>query len=221
VYVTSVNCRVAVLASGRGSNFRALVERCQDPTFPADVVCLITDNPAAHVVEVAEEFGVPWHGVPAGERRGRLADGAEARIVRVCEEAGVGLVVLAGFMRILDGELLVRYAGRIMNIHPSLLPSFKGLNAQRQALEHGVKVAGCTVHFVDASLDGGPIILQAAVPVLDGDDADALAARILREEHRILCRAVERFARGALRVDGRRVLGGEETPTAPTRRDEG
>ena len=217
-----------MLASGRGSNFRALAERCQDPTFPADVVCLVTDDRTAQAVAIAEEFGIPWHTVEPGERRGRLADGAEARIVRVCGEAGVGLVVLAGFMRILDGELLERYAGRIINIHPSLLPSFRGLNAQRQALEHGVKVAGCTVHFVDASLDGGPIVLQAAVPVLDGDDVDALRARILAEEHRILVRAVELFARGLLRVEGRRVLGTDPagfdsgtTPTAPSRRDEG
>ena len=209
-----------MLASGRGSNFRALAERCQNSTFPADVVCLITDNRTAHAVSVAEELGIPWHGVAVGERRGRLADGAETRIVRLCEESGVGLVVLAGFMRILDGELLERFAGRIINIHPSLLPSFKGLKAQRQALEHGVKVAGCTVHFVDASLDGGPIILQAAVPVHDADTQDDLSDRILAEEHRILCRAVELIARGALRVEGRRVLGSEET-TAPLGRDEG
>lgn len=217
-----------MLASGRGSNFRALAERCQDPTFPADAVCLVTDDRTAQAVAIAEEFGIPWHTVEPGERRGRLADGAEKRIVRVCDEAGVELVVLAGFMRILDGELLERYAGRIINIHPSLLPSFRGLNAQRQALEHGVKVAGCTVHFVDASLDGGPIILQAAVPVLDGDDINSVRVRILAEEHRILVRAVELFARGRLRVEGRRVLGtdapgahSDATPTAPSRRDEG
>jgi phosphoribosylglycinamide formyltransferase-1 len=202
---------VAVLASGRGSNFRALAERCQESTFPADVVCLVTDDRTAHAVAVAEEFGIPWHTAEPGERRGRLADGAEARIVRVCDEARVGLIVLAGFMRILDGALLERYSGRIINIHPSLLPSFRGLNAQRQALEHGVKVAGCTVHYVDASLDGGPIILQAAVPVHDGDDVEALRARILVEEHRILVRSVELFARGLLRLEGRRVIGTERS----------
>jgi len=219
--VTSVKCRVAVLASGRGSNFRALAERCQNPTFPAEVVCLVTDDATANAVSIAGEFGIAWHTVEPGERRGRLADGAEARIVRLCRDAGVGLVVLAGFMRILDGELLEQFAGRIINIHPSLLPSFRGLNAQRQALEHGVKVAGCTVHFVDASLDGGPIILQTAVPVHDADDLSVLRARILSEEHRILVRAVELFALGRLRVEERRVLGTEATPTAPTRREEG
>jgi phosphoribosylglycinamide formyltransferase-1 len=209
VFVTSVKCRVAVLASGRGSNFHALATRGQDPTFPAEVACLVTDNRSAPVVAIAEALGIPWHGVEAGERRGRLAPGAEAEIVRLCSGARADLLVLAGFMRILEGEVLARFAGRIMNIHPSLLPSFKGLNAQRQAFEHGVKVTGCTVHFVDASLDGGPIILQAAVRVRDDDDAESLRARILVEEHRILARAVELFATGKLRVEGRRVRGAE------------
>ena len=208
--MTSVKCRLAVLASGRGSNFRALAERCQDPTFSAEVACLITDDRSAAVVAIAEEFGVPWHAVTPGERRGHLAPGAEADIVRTCEAARVDLVFLAGFMRILDSDLLARYAGRIMNIHPSLLPSFKGLNAQRQAFEYGVKVAGCTVHFVDASVDGGPIILQAALSVRDGDDVDSLRARILDEEHRIVVRAVDLYARGRLRVEGRRVLGADD-----------
>jgi phosphoribosylglycinamide formyltransferase-1 len=201
---------VAVLASGRGSNFRALAERCQDTTFPAEVACLITDDRSADAVGIAEHFGVSWFAVDAGEKRGRLKPGAEAELVGRCESAGVDLVVLAGFMRILEdvaGGLLDRFRGRVMNIHPSLLPSFKGLHAQRQALEYGVKVAGCTVHFVDASVDGGPIILQSALPVLDDDDVESLCARILAEEHRILVRAVELFARGRLRVEGRRVLG--------------
>jgi len=208
--VTSGKCRVAVLASGRGSNFRALAERCQDPTFSADVACLITDDRSAPVVAIADAFGIPWHAVPAAERRGRLQAGAEAEIVRICEAAGVGLVVLAGFMRILDGDLLVRYAGRIMNIHPSLLPAFKGLNAPKQAIEYGVRIAGCTVHFVDASLDGGPVILQAAVPVRDGDDVETLRSKIQAEEHRIVARAVDLFATGRLRVEGRRVFGADD-----------
>jgi phosphoribosylglycinamide formyltransferase-1 len=207
VYVTSVKCRLAVMASGRGSNFRALAERCQDPTFPAEVVCLVTDDRTAQAVAIAEAFGIPWHAVEPGERRGHLKEGAETDVVRRFDSDRVDLIVLAGFMRILHDDLLARYAGRIINIHPSLLPSFKGLYAQRQALEYGVKIAGCTVHFVDASIDGGPIILQAAVPVHDGDDLDALRDRILAEEHRILCEAVALFARGALRVEGRRVLG--------------
>jgi len=205
---------VAVLASGRGSNFKALVERCQDPAFPAEVACLITDNRSAAAVEVAESFGIPWHAVDAGEKRGRLQAGAEADIVARCASARVDVVLLAGFMRILEagtGSLLDRFSGRVINIHPSLLPSFKGLHAQRQAWEYGVKLAGCTAHFVDTSVDGGPIILQEAVTVRDDDDAESLGARILEAEHRGVVRAIELFARGRLRVEGRRVLGAEAT----------
>lgn len=212
VTVGSGRCRVAVLASGRGSNFKALVERSQDRAFPAEVVCLITDQRAAGAVGVAESFGIPWFWVDAGERRGRLTPDAESEIVARCESSGVGLVLLAGFMRILEsgeGKLLDRFGGRVINIHPSLLPSFKGLHAQRQALEYGVKVAGCSAHFVDASVDGGPIILQSAIPVHDDDTADSLAARILAEEHSVVVRTVELFALGKLSIDGRRVLGTE------------
>jgi phosphoribosylglycinamide formyltransferase-1 len=198
---------VAVLASGRGSNFRALAERCQDPAFSCVLACLVTDDRSAPAIAVAETFQIPVHVIDAGERRGRLRPGAEAEIVRHCRDAGTQLIVLAGFMRILDGDVLTEFAGRVMNIHPSLLPSFKGLNAQRQAFEYGVRIAGCTVHFVDASLDGGPIILQSAVAVEDEDDVESLRARILSEEHRTLIRAIDLFAREKLRVEGRRVLG--------------
>ena len=203
-------CRVAVFASGRGSNFKALAERCQDPDFSCVVACLVTDEPSAPAIAVANAFQIPVHVIDAGPRRGRLRSGAEAEIVSHCRERGVQLIVLAGFMRILEGEVLTAFAGRVMNVHPSLLPSFKGLNAQRQAFDYGVKLAGCTVHFVDASLDGGPIILQAAVTVNDGDDADSLRVRILSEEHRMVARAADLFARGKLRVEGRRVFGTED-----------
>ncbi len=201
---------MAVLASGRGSNFRALAKRCQDETFPAEVACLMTDNRSAGAIEIAAGFGIAWHLVDAGEKRGRLQPGAESEIVARCESARADLILLAGFMRILEdapGGLLDRFRGRVINVHPSLLPSFKGLHAQRQALEYGVKVAGCSVHFVDASVDGGPIILQSAVPVRDDDDVESLGARILEAEHRAVTRAVELFARGQLRIEGRRVLG--------------
>ena len=209
--MTTQRCRVGVLASGRGSNFKAIAESCLARDFPAEVACLVTDNPSAPAVAVAEAMGIAWHRVDAGEKRGRLRDGAEEAIVSLLEATRVDLVFLAGFMRILRGPLLARYAGRIMNVHPSLLPSFKGLHAQRQALEYGVRVTGCTVHFVDASVDGGPIIMQAAVPVFDRDDEETLSARVLQEEHRIVARAVALFARGQLRVEGRRVLGVDET----------
>lgn len=205
--MTSQRCKVAVLASGRGSNFKAIAERCADEGFPAEVACLITDNPEALAIQTAEQFGIPWKTVRKGSKKGRLADGEEERIVELCREAGAELVFLAGFMRILRGPLLEAYAGRILNIHPSLLPSFKGLHGPKQALEYGVKIAGCSVHFVDASVDGGPIIKQAAVPVMDGDDEDTLAARILREEHRIVGEALALVASGKLRIEGRRVLG--------------
>jgi phosphoribosylglycinamide formyltransferase-1 len=208
--VSAARCRVAVLASGRGSNFKALAERCQDPAFSCTVACLVTDDRSAPVGSVADSFHIPIHVIDAGERRGRLRPGAEAEIVRLCDAAGVGLIVLAGFMRILEGDVLTHFAGRVMNIHPSLLPSFKGLNAQRQAYDYGVRVAGCTVHFVDASLDSGPIILQSAMNVRDEDDVESLRAKILAEEHRILTRAVDLFARGKLRIEGRRVLGADE-----------
>jgi phosphoribosylglycinamide formyltransferase-1 len=201
---------VAVFASGRGSNFEALAKRCQDPDFSCIVACLVTDDPSAPAIAVANAFQIPVHVVDAGPRRGRLRPGAEAEIVRHCRGLDVRLIVLAGFMRILEGDVLAEFAGRVMNIHPSLLPSFKGLNAQRQAYDYGVKIAGCTVHFVDQSLDGGPIILQAAVAVNDSDDADRVRAHILSEEHRIVARAADLFARGRLRIDGRRVLGTED-----------
>jgi phosphoribosylglycinamide formyltransferase-1 len=201
---------VAVLASGRGSNFKALAERCQDPAFSCFVACLVTDDRSAAAVSVAESFNIPVHVIEAGERRGRLCPGAEAEIAQRCEAAGAGLIFLAGFMRILEGDLLAKFAGRVMNVHPSLLPSFKGLNAQRQAFEYGVRVAGCTVHFVDASVDGGPIILQSAVPVRDDDDVESLRARILAEEHRAVVRAADLFARGKLRVEDRRVYGTDD-----------
>jgi phosphoribosylglycinamide formyltransferase-1 len=204
--VSAQRCKLAVLASGRGSNFKAIASSCAKDDFPAEVACLITDRPDAACVDTAREFGIRTHTVMPGGKKGRLAAGEEERIVELCREAGVGLVFLAGFMRILRGPLLEAYEGRILNIHPSLLPSFKGLHGPRQALEYGVKVAGCTVHFVDASVDGGPIILQAAVPVEDGDDEDALAARILREEHRIASEAIALVATGALQVEGRRVI---------------
>jgi phosphoribosylglycinamide formyltransferase-1 len=208
--MTTGRCRVAVFASGRGSNFKALAERCQDPAFSCVVACLVTDDPAAPAITVARDFQIPVHVIDAGPRRGRLRPGAEADIVRHCRDEDVHLIVLAGFMRILEGDVLDAFTGRVMNIHPSLLPSFKGLSAQRQAFEYGVKIAGCTVHFVDASLDGGPIILQSAIAVHDNDDAEMLRERILVEEHRILARAADLFARGRLRIEERRVLGTED-----------
>ena len=198
-------CHVGVLASGRGSNFKAITEACIREDFPASVVCLVTDNADAGALEYAKVFGVPAHTVPVTATKGRLPPEAEEEIVRICIDHGVDLIVLAGFMRILKGPLLSAFEQRIMNIHPALLPSFPGLHSARQAVEYGVKVSGCTVHFVDRSIDGGPIILQSTVPVEDDDDEESLINRIHVEEHKTYVRAVELYARGRLRIEGRRV----------------
>jgi phosphoribosylglycinamide formyltransferase-1 len=143
--------------------------------------------------------------VPVTATKGRLPEEVEEEMVRICVDHGVDLIALAGFMRILKGPFLTAFENRIMNIHPALLPSFPGLHSARQAVDYGVKVSGCTVHFVDRSIDGGPIILQSTVPVEDDDDEDTLINRIHVEEHKTYVRAIELFARGRLKVDGRRV----------------
>lgn len=203
--MTLNKCRITVLASGRGTNFRAIAEACAKEDYPARVVALITDNPQAGAREVARRFGVPDFCFPVAEKKGKLPAEVEEKITVKCRELETDLIALAGFMRILKGALLDAYCGRILNIHPALLPSFKGLHAQRQALEYGVKVAGCTVHFVDRSVDGGPIVMQATVPVGDDDDEDSLSRKILAQEHRIYVEAIRLFALGRLRVEGRRV----------------
>lgn len=198
-------CRVGVLASGRGSNFQAITEACRREGFPAEVACLITDNAEAGALAIARDNGVAAYTVPVAATKGRLPQEAEEEMARICADHGVDLIALAGFMRILKGPLLDRFENRIMNIHPALLPSFPGLHSARQAVEYGVKVSGCTVHFVDRSIDGGAIILQAVVPVEDGDDEESLIEKIHVEEHKTYVRAVELFAGGRLKVEGRRV----------------
>jgi phosphoribosylglycinamide formyltransferase-1 len=199
------NCRVAVLASGTGSNFRAITEACRGDEFPARIVCLITDNPEAGALEIARTHGVPAHIVPVTATRGRLPQEAEEEMAKICISYGTDLIALAGFMRILKGPLLDQFENRIMNIHPALLPSFPGLHSARQAIEYGVKITGCTVHFVDRSIDGGPIILQTPVLVEDDDDEESLLKKMHVEEHKTYVRAVRLFAEKRLTIEGRRV----------------
>jgi phosphoribosylglycinamide formyltransferase-1 len=196
--------RVAVLASGRGSNLEAILEAARHPSFPARVVLVVSDRERARALERAAAQGVPALFLNAkdfGER-----DAYDAALSRVLEEHRIGLVCLAGFMRLLGRAFVRTWHGRLMNIHPSLLPAFPGLHPQRQALEHGAKISGATVHFVDEGVDTGPIILQASVAVEPGDSEDTLAARILVEEHRIYPQAVRLFAEGRLRIVGRKVV---------------
>jgi phosphoribosylglycinamide formyltransferase-1 len=195
--------RVGVLASGRGSNFRALAEAAARERIPAAVVVLVTDRPEAAALAIAHELGV--EAVALEPRLHPSREAHEKAVIAALEERRVGLVCLAGYMRLLSGAFVGHFAGRLLNIHPSLLPAFPGLHPHRQALEHGVKVSGATVHFVDEGVDTGPIVLQAAVPVLAGDTEAALADRILAEEHRIYPEAVRLFAEGRLEIRGRRV----------------
>ncbi len=195
--------RVGVLASGRGSNLQAILDAAARGELPAQVVVVVSDRGDALALERARAAGVPAVFVDPARYPSR-AD-FEAEIARLLEAHGVELVVLAGYMRVLGPAFVAAFRNRIMNIHPSLLPAFPGLHAQRQALEHGVKVAGCTVHFVDEGVDTGPIILQAAVPVLEDDTEESLAARILEQEHRLYPEAIRLYAAGRLRVEGRRV----------------
>jgi phosphoribosylglycinamide formyltransferase-1 len=196
--------RVGVLASGNGSNLQAVLDASRSGAIDVEVAVVVSDVPDAHALERARQAGVPALYIPPGPRRTRLSPEAEARYTEALESHGVDLVALAGFMRILHDDFLRRFSGRIVNIHPSLLPSFPGLDAQRQALEYGVKWTGATVHFVDAGVDTGPIVIQAAVPVRPDDTRDTLAARVLEEEHRIYPQALQLIAEGRVRLEGRR-----------------
>jgi phosphoribosylglycinamide formyltransferase-1 len=195
---------IGVLVSGRGSNLQAIVEACARPGFPAHVAVVISDRERALALDRARAAGIEALWINPKDFADREA--FDAVLVRELTARGVGLVCNAGFMRILSPVYVRAFARRALNIHPSLLPSFPGLHAQRQALDHGVKVAGATVHFVDEGMDSGPIVLQAAVPVEPGDTEEMLAARILVQEHRIYPEAIRLFAEGRLRIEGRRVI---------------
>ena len=194
--------RLGVLVSGSGSNLQALLDDCAKADAPAEVACVVSNVPTAFALERARKAGVPAVALDHKVFGSRVD--FERALVEELKKAGAEWVCLAGFMRLLSGDFLAHYAGRVLNIHPSLLPSFPGLHAQRQALERGVKVAGCTVHFVDAGTDTGPIIAQAAVPVLPGDDEKSLSARILDEEHRLYPLALRLAVTGKVSLEGAR-----------------
>jgi phosphoribosylglycinamide formyltransferase 1 len=204
---------VGVLVSGRGSNLQALLDACAAPDFPARVVVVISDREHAPALERARAAGI--EAVWVNPKDFGTRESFDLTLVRELEKRQVGLVCHAGFMRILSAAYVQAFAGRALNIHPSLLPAFPGLHAQRQALEHGAKVAGCTVHFVDEAVDAGPIVLQAAVAVEPDDTEETLSARILKEEHRLYPAAVRLFAEGRLRMVGRRVMVTEAPVTEP------
>lgn len=196
---------IGVLVSGRGSNLEAILNHIKQGKLDAEVRAVISDKEHAGALKIASSFGVPGYFIPCVEKKTALVGDAEQQYITLLNEKGVELVVLAGFMRILKEPFLEAFKGRIMNIHPALLPSFKGLHAQQQAFDYGVKISGCTVHFVDQGVDTGAIIIQEAVPVFDDDTSDSLSMRILKHEHEVYARAIQLFAEGRLEIDGRRV----------------
>ena len=200
--------RIGVLGSGKGSNFVAIADACAAGTVPAEVALVLSDAAEAGILARARERGIPARFLSPGKFRTKLDEEAERNYVETLRAAEVDLVVLAGFMRVLKDAFLQAFAARIVNVHPSLLPSFPGLAAWEQALAHGVRVTGCTVHFVDAGVDSGPIIGQQTVPVLDDDTADTLHQRIHAAEHSLYPKCVAALARGEVAVRGRRVVWG-------------
>ncbi len=210
--VPSGKARLGVLGSGKGSNFVAIAEACAAGRVPAEVAVVLSDVAGAGILDRARSMGIDARHVSPGAFRTKLDEAAELEVVRILREARVDWVVLAGFMRILKSGFLRAFPMRVINIHPSLLPAFPGLEAWRQALEHGVKVTGCTVHFVDEGIDSGAILGQRAVPVLEGDTAETLHARIQVAERELYPSVVGALARGTVRIQGRQTLGLEREP---------
>jgi phosphoribosylglycinamide formyltransferase-1 len=198
--------RLGVIGSGKGSNFVAIADAIAAGRVPAEIAIVLSDVEGAGILEHARRRNLPARFLAPGKYRTKLEEEAERAYVAALNEAGVDLIVLAGFMRVLKGDFLRAFEGRIVNIHPSLLPSFPGLEAWKQALDYGVKVTGCTVHFVDAGVDSGAIVGQQTVPVLDDDTAATLHARIHAAEHELYPKCVAAVARGEISVKGRRVV---------------
>lgn len=195
--------RLGILLSGRGSNFAAIADSIAAGRLDAEIVVVISNRASAPGLETARARGIPAVAIPALGREREIYD---AELVETLRSYDVELVCLAGYMRLLSAVFVSAFPDRILNIHPSLLPAFPGLDAQQQAFGHGVKIAGCTVHFVDEQLDAGPIVMQASVPVLDDDNVESLSSRILKEEHRIYTEAIRVVLTGVYRRQGRRIL---------------
>lgn len=195
--------RLGILISGRGSNFEAIANSIAQRKLDAEIGIVISNRPNAPGLEIARQRGIPQRVIASA---GLEREAYDKLLIQELKTHEVELVCLAGFMRLLSANFVRAFPDRVLNIHPSLLPAFAGLDAQRQALEYGVRITGCTVHFVDEFLDSGPIIVQAAVPVLDHDTVDSLSARILTQEHLIYPKAIRYIVDGRLTLDGRRVL---------------
>jgi len=198
--------RLGVLGSGKGTNFISIALACAAGKIPAEIAMVLSDVESAGILTRASERKIPSHYIPPGKFRTKLDEDAERAYVEALQMLQVDLIVLAGFMRVLKGGFLRAFEGRIVNIHPSLLPAFPGLEAWKQALDHGVKVTGCTVHFVDAGVDAGPIVGQQAVPVLDNDTSEVLHRRIQAAEHELYPKCIAAIASGEITVAGRRVM---------------
>lgn len=198
--------RLAILLSGRGSNFAAIHDAIVRGELDAEIALVLSNRPSAKGLELARDRGLPT--AVLSHRDFPSRETHEDAVAGAIERSGAEIIALAGYMRLLSPQFVQRFSAKILNVHPSLLPAFPGTDAQAQALAHGVKVSGCTVHLVDATLDGGPILVQRAVPVLDGDTVETLSARILEEEHRAYVEALRIVVSGKYRVEGRRVVMG-------------
>lgn len=196
--------RIGVLVSGSGSNLQSIIDACEAGEIDGNVAVVISNTPDAYALQRAEKKSIPTHVIPHSKYKDR--ETYDRELARVLNEYQVDLIALAGFMRVLSNDLLLQFPGKIINIHPALLPSFPGLGVRQKAIDHGVRFSGCTVHFVDAGVDTGPIIIQAVVPVYPDDTEDELKERILALEHKIYPKAIQLYVQGRLRIVGRKVF---------------
>ncbi|MBN1693892.1 phosphoribosylglycinamide formyltransferase [candidate division WOR-3 bacterium] len=201
-----MSCRVAVLVSGRGSNLQSIIDKSKSREIDAEVAVVLSDNKEAFALARARKAGIEAHYIDPEVTKPVLIGNAEDNYINTLKEYKVDLVCLAGFMRIVKEKIIAEFKWKMMNIHPSLLPSFKGLHVQKKALDYGVRFAGATVHFVTGDVDGGPIILQAVVPVYQDDTEESLSSRILKEEHRIYPEAIDLFSKNKLKIKDNRVF---------------